>query len=95
MKLGIVTDSTCDLPAQLVEEHGLEVVPSILILDGKEYTDGNGISREEFYKRLPSFQTPPTTASPSIGEFSSRYKKLFAKGCEHVISIHTAGTLTT
>jgi len=95
MKLGIVTDSTCDLPQYLVEQHKLEVVPTILILEGKEYADGKGISREEFYTRLPDFKTAPTTAAPSIGEFSGRYEKLFSQGCDHIISIHAAGTLTS
>lgn len=97
MKLGIVTDSTSDLPKYLVEQYELEVVPSILILDGKEYADGTGISREEFYNRLPSLpsSSQPTTAAPSIGDFSSRYDYLFTRGCEHVLSIHGAGRLTT
>ncbi len=94
MKLGIVTDSTCDLPVQLVEQHNLEVVPSILILQGQEYADGIGLSREEFYRQLPSLRTPPTTAAPSIGEFSARYEKLFAQGCDRILSIHAAGALT-
>ncbi len=95
MKLGIVTDSTSDIPAFLIEQHGIEVVPSILILEGKEYADGIGISREEFYERLPSLRTPPTTAAPSIGEFSTRYQKLFDNGCDHILSIHPAVQLTT
>jgi len=95
MKLGIVTDSTSDLPKYLIDQHELEVVPSILIIDGKEYADGIGISREDFYKRLPSFQTQPTTAAPSIGEFSTRYDSLLARGCDHILSIHAAGALTT
>jgi len=95
MKLGIVTDSTSDIPAFLIEQHGIEVVPTILILEGKEYADGIGITREEFYRRLPSLRTPPTTAAPSIGEFQTRYQKLFEGGCDHVISIHPAIQLTT
>jgi DegV family protein with EDD domain len=95
MKLGLLTDSTSDLPKYLIEQYELEVVPSILILDGKEYADGIGISREDFYKRLPSFQTPPTTAAPSIGDFSARYETLLTRGCDHILSIHAAGTLTT
>jgi len=94
MKLGIVTDSTCDLPSNLMEEHVLEVIPTILILDGKEYADGQGLSREEFYTRLPGMKKLPTTAAPSIGEFTDRYKKLFANGCDHVLSIHAATQLT-
>jgi hypothetical protein len=59
MKLGIVTDSTCDIPQFLVEQHELEVIPCILVIDGKEYVDGKDITREEFYKQLPSPQPPP------------------------------------
>jgi len=95
MKLAIVTDSTSDLPKYLIEEHELEVVPSILILDGKEYADGIGISRADFYRQLPSFETLPTTAAPSIGEFSTRYESLFNRGYDHILSIHAAEQVTT
>ena len=94
MKLGIVTDSTCDLPEDLIEQHGLQVVPSILVIDGMEYADGSGITRREFYARLPEFKTAPTTAAPSIGEFSARYRRLLEAGCEQIISIHAADALT-
>ena len=95
MKIGIVTDSTSDIPPYLIEQLEIEVVPTILILDGKEYADGVGISRDDFYKQLPSFQTSPTTAAPSIGEFSARYDSMLARGCDHIISIHVSGLLST
>jgi DegV family protein with EDD domain len=95
MTLGIVTDSTCDLPQQIVEQHQIEVVPTILIIEGKEYADGSGISRDEFYTQLPHYKTHPTTAASSIGEFVRRYQKLLDNGCEHIISIQAAGTLTS
>lgn len=95
MKLGILTDSTCDLPAYLLEEHGIEVVPSILVMDGVEYIDGEDISREEFYKRLPGLKTAPTTAASSIGEFARRYDALLGRGCDQILSIHAPGALTS
>lgn len=95
MKLGIVTDSTSDLPQYFIEQHELEVIPSILVLDGKEYADGTGLSREDFYRRLPSLQNQPTTAAPSIGEFSSRYDSLLRRGVDHILSIHAASQLTS
>lgn len=95
MKLGIVTDSTCDIPQFLVEEHELEVVPCILVMEGKEYVDGQSITREEFYKRLPSLQTQPTTAAPSIGDVATRYDSLLTRGCDQILSIHAAGSLTS
>jgi DegV family protein with EDD domain len=95
MKIGIVTDSTADIPAYLVEEHNIQVVPTILVIEGKEYLDGTGISREDFYTRLPALKTLPTTAAPSIGNFSTAYETLFSQGCDHIISIHPASQLTT
>jgi len=95
MKLGLLTDSTCDLPRYFIEQYELEVVPCILVLDGKEYVDGTGITREEFYRRLPSLQTQPTTAAPSIGDFSARYDTLLTRGCDHILSVHAAGALTS
>jgi DegV family protein with EDD domain len=97
MKIGIVTDSTSDLPAYLVEEHNIQVVPTILVLEGKEYLDGIDITRGDFYARLPALNAsrPPTTAAPSIGDFTKPYETLFTKGYDHVISIHSASQLTT
>ncbi|GAB4505807.1 MAG: DegV family protein [Anaerolineales bacterium] len=95
MKLGIVTDSTSDLPKDLIERFELEVIPTILVIEGKEYADGRGISREAFYAQLPEMKNLPTTAAPSLGEFSARYQGLFARGCDHILSIHAAEQLTT
>lgn len=94
MPLGIVTDSTCDLPLSTVEQLGILVVPSILVLAGREYEDGPGLSRQEFYSSLPDLSSPPTTAAPSAGEFHLRYRQLFDSGCEHLLSIHAAESLT-
>ncbi|MGZ9165727.1 MAG: DegV family protein, partial [Anaerolineales bacterium] len=97
MKLGIVTDSTCDIPQFLIEQHELEVIPCILVIDGKEYVDGKDITREEFYERLPTLHASqqPTTAAPSIGDFSTRYDSLLRRGCDHILSIHAAESLTS
>jgi DegV family protein with EDD domain len=97
MKLGIVTDSTCDIPPPLAEQHGLEVVPCILVIAGQEYVDGKDMTREEFYRRLPSLHASehPTTAAPSIGDFAARYDSLLGGGCDHILSIHAAGALTS
>jgi DegV family protein with EDD domain len=95
MKLGILTDSTCDIPQFLIEQHELEVIPCILVIDGKEYVDGRDITREEFYRQLPALKTQATTAAPSIGDFASRYESLLSHGCDHVLSIHAAGALTS
>src|SRR5574340_81327 len=94
MQLGLVTDSTCDLPANTVEQLGIQVVPSILVIDGRQHADIAGFSRQEFYSSLPGLKAAPTTAAPSMGEFRIRYEDLLASGCRHILSIHAAERLT-
>jgi len=94
MKISLVTDSTSDIPSELVEKHKIEVVPALLVIDGKSYADGVDITRKDFYEKMPFFKTPATTASPSAGSFIERYEKLFSAGAEKIISIHAASTLS-
>ena len=95
MKLGIVTDSTCDIPPFFVQQHEINVVPCLLVIDGREYVDEKDITRDEFYRRLPTLETQPTTAAPSIGDFAARYNSLLTNGCDEILSIHAAGALTS
>lgn len=94
MKLGVVTDSTSDLSTELAARLGIEIVPAVLVMDGKTYQDGAGLSREEFYRTLPRMDTLPTTASPSTGSFEERYERLLSAGAERILSIHCASTLS-
>jgi DegV family protein with EDD domain len=93
MKIRILTDSTSDLLESVVREHQIEVIPSTLVVDGISYADGAGLSRHEFYERMPSMKTPPTTAAPAIGEFETRYEAML-QACDQIYSIHPAASLT-
>jgi DegV family protein with EDD domain len=88
MKISLVTDSTSDIPEELRQRHGIEVIPAILNLGGHSYEDGNGLSREEFYQRLPTLPVPPTTSAPSVGSFLERYERLFNTGAAYILSFH-------
>jgi len=93
-KIAFVTDSTADIPVELVEQHAIEVIPAIVNMRGKSYTDGVDISRQEFYTLLPVLDPPPTTSSPSVGSFQERYEKLLRNGASFILSIHPAKTLS-
>jgi DegV family protein with EDD domain len=94
-KIGLVTDSPCDLSADVIEKYAIEVIPAILVIEGREYVDGVDITREQFYTRLPAMRQAPSTAAPAPAEFAARYEKLLRVGCEHVVSLHTAERLTS
>jgi DegV family protein with EDD domain len=94
MKTTIVTDSTSDISPEQAQQHHIHVVPTVLIIDGKEYLDGEGITREEYYRLLPELNPPPTTAAPSSGTFAEVYEKRLSQGYDHIVSIHVASTLS-
>ena len=94
MKIGFVTDSTSDIPGDLANQYGIQVIPALVNINGKSYTDGVEISREEFYTRLPYLKPPPMTSSPSVGAFQQCYEKLFRAGVDFVISIHPPNELS-
>jgi DegV family protein with EDD domain len=94
IRVGIVTDSTADIPIDVLETLHIEVVPALLMIDGKTFEDGNQLSRADFYTGLPTYRQPPTTAIPSPHIFEAAYRRFFESGIEYVLSIHVAATLS-
>jgi len=94
MSIKIVTDSTCDLPENIVLGHGITVVPAYINIGDRSYLDGVELSREKFYERLPEYKTPPTTSAPGLGTFVQVYERLAAKGASEILSIHISANLS-
>jgi DegV family protein with EDD domain len=94
MNIGIVTDSTSDLPGNLADQYGIRVVPAFMVINGQSLEDGHDISREELYRQLPGMETSPTTAAPSSGTFQEIYEALLDHGADQVLSIHVASSLS-
>ena len=94
MRIAIVSDSTCDLPAAIVERYSIHVVPNLVVIDGQSLRDGIDISRQEFYERLPQMKNHPTTATESSGVYQELYERLLSQGAEAVVSIHVSSKLS-
>jgi fatty acid kinase fatty acid binding subunit len=93
LPVAIVTDSTADLPPQLASSRSITVVPLTLNFEGQALLDGVDIRPDEFYRRLPSATTHPTTSQPSPGRFAEAYMALLADH-EAVVSIHISQKLS-
>lgn len=94
MTIGIVTDSTNDLPAEITAKHNISVIPMYINIGEEGYQDGVNISRREFYERLPQSDPFPTTAAPGIENFKKVYALLKEKGADEVLSIHVSASLS-
>lgn len=87
----IVTDSTADIPPDLVA--GITVVPCFVQFGTASYLDGVDITREQFYERLARSDVLPKTAAPSAGMFEETFRRVAGEGDE-VLSIHLASALS-
>jgi len=95
MPVRLVTDSTCDLPAETIARHGIGVVPLYIHVGKRDFIDGIDITREEFYQKLPAFPVHPTTAVPSPNRFRAVYDALAEAGTSHILSIHLSASLSS
>lgn len=94
MAVRIVTDSTCDLPAEIITRNGISVIPLYINVGDQGFLDGIDMKRDEFYTRLPSFSTHPTTAVPSPQKFRAVYDSLADEGASEILSIHISVSLS-
>jgi DegV family protein with EDD domain len=94
MNIKIVTDSTCDLPQNVIQELGITVVPLFINLFDKGYLDGVEITRQEFYSNLPDYKVHPTTGIPGVNAFIQAYKAISTKGASEILSIHISESLS-
>ncbi|MBK7893844.1 MAG: DegV family protein [Candidatus Promineifilaceae bacterium] len=94
MTIKIVTDSACDVPPELAKQLNITVVPVYLNIGEHSYLEGVEMSREQFYGRLHTFPTYPTTAAPAVGTFTQLYEQLTAAGASQILSMHIAHDLS-
>ena len=88
----IVTDSACDLPAEVAQELGIEIVPLSIRFGDDEFIDREELSVAEFWTRCVNMSTLPETAAPAPGQFESVYRRLADDGATGIVVIDLSGT---
>lgn len=68
-RIKIITDSTCYISKEYVENENLKIVPLNYVFDGKTNKEGFKGEYDEFFQKLKSTKLFPTTSQPSAGEF--------------------------
>lgn len=92
-RVAIVTDSTADIPIELMQKYPIFVAPLQVIWGEETFRAGIDINNIEFYQRLRQDTTSPTTSQPSVGVFKNLYARLLEEGHE-IISIHISAKLS-
>jgi DegV family protein with EDD domain len=93
-RVRIVTDSACDLPQQVADDLGIEIVPLTIRIDGHEYVDRADLTPAEFWAKCAASPTLPETAAPSPGQFEAAYRKLAAEGATSIVAVNLSSALS-
>lgn len=83
----IVTDSTCDLPTEILEKYQIHVVPLTIHFEKDFYLDSLTLTPEKFYELLEESKTNPTTSQPTYKDFTNKYNYL-SSHYNNIIGIH-------
>ena len=92
-KIKIVTDSTADIPQEMLKEYDISSVPLKIIFGEESFRENIDIQQQEFYEKLVTYDGVPHTSQPSPGEFCDLYRELTADGSA-VISIHISSHMS-
>ena len=79
-KIKIITDSTLDLPAELIREKDIEVLPLLINFGEESYLDGIEITTKEMIDKIDATGVLPTTAQVTPNRFEERFKKYLDEG---------------
>ena len=93
-KIGIVTDSASDVPAEVADRFGLEVVPLSIRFGDEELADREELTTAEFWARCAAAPELPSTAAPAPGRFEQSYRRLAEQGAGNIVAITLSGALS-
>ncbi|NLM45054.1 MAG: DegV family protein [Clostridiales bacterium] len=91
-KIALITDSSCDLPSEILSKYSIFTLPLRVIYGNKEYRDGIDITPQEIYSRMPDEIPKTSMASPS--DCASLLQNLQNKGIKNILSINISGGLS-
>ena len=80
MKIILTTESTCDLPQEILKKYDIRTIPLKIILGENEYTDGVDVTCEDIYNYVENNSVFPKTAALTEDEYTEFFKKNLADG---------------
>ena len=86
--IALVTDSNAQLSPELTAELGVDVVPLVISIDGKDYAEGVDLGADDFYEMLAGDSHEISTSQPSPGRFLETYLTAAQRGATEILSVH-------
>ncbi len=94
MNIKIISDSTCDLSAALIQEHDIAITPLIVMKDGQEFVDGVTITPADIFDHVAAGGSLCSTAARSVGIYEETFAQ-YAKDYDGVIQINIGSSFSS
>ncbi len=86
-KIAILTDSSCDIPQDLAERYGIDIMSFHILLDDVDYLERVDCTNKEFYDKMRVAQGIPSTAAITPIQFCEKYCEYVDAGYTDVIHV--------
>lgn len=92
MKIGIVTDNTCNISKEKLKELNIGYVP-LYINKEDEFIKANRLDLEDYYEFIKNSNYVPKTSQPSVKDFEEVYTYMIQE-FDYIISVHLSAVLS-
>ena len=86
-KIAILTDSSCDMPQELAEKYGIDIMSFHILLDDVDYVERESCTNTEFYDKMRAAKGVPSTAAITPIQFCEKYCQYVDDGYTDVIHV--------
>ena len=86
-KIAILTDSSCDIPQELAEKYGIDIMGFHILLDNVDYVERESCTNDEFYAKMRAAKGVPSTAAITPIQFCEKYCQYVDEGYTDVIHV--------
>jgi DegV family protein with EDD domain len=90
----IITDSTCDIPDNLIKQYDITIIPHYIIWGNQQYRDRVDMQPVDFYQRIKTDLDYPTSSQASIEDFKKVYEEVAAKGASEIIALTVSSAMS-
>jgi DAK2 domain fusion protein YloV len=92
-RIALVTDTSCDLPMEVLDRYQIHTVPLHINFGQTEYLDKVAITPDQFYSKVETALDFPKTSQPAVQQFATLYRFL-AENYDSILSIHLSAAMS-
>lgn len=92
--IGVITDSTCDIPQEIIDQYGIKVVSHYILWGEREFIDRVTLQPVEFYQKLETESVKPTTSQATVQDFVKKYEEAILEGAKHLIVLTVSSAMS-